>query len=106
MLDSKSDFLECGREDKPTYEQLKNIITSFNFDKNPILKDNNDLLIKAAKLMFKHRKIFIESGEIGRTDLLEFEVNLMPEAKAPIFVKIDSLTLVWKRKLRSRLIHG
>ena len=48
VLDSKSDFLECEGKDKPTYEQLKNIITTFNFDKNPISKDNNDLLTKAA----------------------------------------------------------
>ena len=87
VLDSQSDFSECGKNDKPTFKQLKDIITSFNFDKNPLLKDDNKLLLKAAKLMFKHRNIFTESGEIGKTDLLEFEVNLMPEAKAPIFCK-------------------
>ena len=88
---------------KPTLDQIKSVISRFKFDINPVFEGNAKLITQAALLMFKYNHLFSENGEIGKTDLLEFEINLNKDARVPIVCKNRPLNPNLEQEVKRQL---
>ena len=68
-------------EDENKEDILKQLFEDLKLDENEMLKDNPENLAKVKSLVTEYRDIFT-SPEVamGKTNLMEFEINLEPDA--------------------------
>lgn len=78
-------------------------VTKLGIHSNKLLKANPKIRDKVEKMIRKYYKVFGEpSKSIGRTDLIEFNIDLKPDAK-PIRQKLRPLNPIQVESLKNQL---
>ena len=84
-------------------EKVKALWTQLKLDENAMLKARPDLHERVYDILKKHWTVFSsEAKVIGETDLIEFEVELLPNTK-PFRGKVRPLNPAMKQSLKEQL---
>ena len=94
---------EVSEEDVAKMQETA--IKELEIDSNPMLKKNPKAMAKVKALIKKYYKVFGEPSlgrTIGRTDLMEFEIELTPDAR-PVKQRCRPLNPDQQKSLRKQL---
>merc|ERR1711875_27322 len=84
-------------------KKVKELWTQLKLDENAMLRARPDLHEKVYHILKKHWTVFSSEAQvIGQTDLLEFEVELVPGTK-PFRGKVRPLNPAMKQSLKEQL---
>ena len=99
--------MDIGKNDEISKSEAKKLqdeaVTKLGIHSNKLLKANPKIRDKVEKMIRKYYKVFGEpSKSIGRTDLIEFNIDLKPDAK-PIRQKLRPLNPIQVESLKNQL---
>ena len=90
---------DCGEVDEKTVNKL---LQGLGVESNELLAPEQKEKLK--KLVFKYQDVFSEPGkEIGKTELITFDVELKDEHVQPTSAKVRPLNLKQLESLRKQL---